>query len=124
MSSVRHSFWSNVAAVAYKEATIMRHDRALIAVIFLQPLMMILLFGLALSNKPRNVPWVVLDESRTATSRRLVEEIYLTGYFLPHQPVASYDEGRGRLARGAALAFLVIPQQFDRELQRGRPRVL
>jgi ABC-2 type transport system permease protein len=123
LSSVRHSFWSNVAAVAYKEATIMRHDRALIAVIFLQPLMMILLFGLALSNKPRNVPWVVLDESRTATSRRLVEEIYLTGYFLPHQPVASYDEGRGRLARGAALAFLVIPQQFDRELQRGRPRV-
>src|SRR5512143_2038790 len=90
----RHSFWSNVAAVAYKEASVVRHDKALLATVFAQPVMMLLLFGLALSNKPANVPWLVLDRSQTALSRRLVEEIQATGYFLPPRAAVDYEEGR------------------------------
>src|SRR5512135_777407 len=90
----RHSFWSNVAAVAYKEASVIRHDRALLATVFAQPVMMLLLFGLALSNKPANVPWAVLDQSHSAVSRRLIQEVQATGYFLSAQPVASYGDGR------------------------------
>jgi len=123
MNRPGRSFLVNVAAVAYKEASVVRHDKALLATVFAQPVMMLLLFGLALSNKPANVPWVVLDQSHTALSRRLLEEIQATGYFLPAQRVASYDEGRHRLQTGAALAFVVIPQDLRRDVERGRPRV-
>jgi hypothetical protein len=37
--------------------------------------------------------------------------------------VASYAEGRARLHRGSALAVLVIPPSFRRDIERGRPRV-
>ncbi|HVM97148.1 MAG TPA: ABC transporter permease [Candidatus Acidoferrales bacterium] len=116
-------FWSNVAAVAYKESTVVRHDKALLATVFAQPVMMLLLFGLALSNKPANVPWVVLDRSQTAMSRRLIEEIHATGYFLPPRSTPSYDSGRASLQNGDALAFLVIPSTFRRDVERGRPQV-
>ncbi len=123
MSGVTPRFWSNVAAVAYKEASVIRHDRALLATVFAQPVMMLLLFGLALSNKPANVPWAVLDQSHSALSRRFIQEVQATGYFLDPRPVASYADGRARLQRGAALAFLVIPQSFRRDVERGQPRV-
>ena len=116
-------FWSNVAAVAYKEAMSLRHDRALLAAVFAQPVMMFLLYSFALSNKPANVEWAVLDESRSAVSRRLMQEVQATGYFLPPRQVASYDEGNALLARGNVLAFLVIPADLDRDLARGGPRV-
>lgn len=119
----RHSFWSNVAAVAYKEASVIRHDKALLATVLAQPVMMLLLFGMALSNKPANVQWRVLDRNHSAVSRRFVQEVETTGYFKPPQPVWSYDAGRRALKDGDALAFLVIPKSFRRDIERGRPRV-
>ncbi len=123
MSRSRRNFWSNIGAVAYKEASVIRHDKALLATVLAQPVMMLLLFGLALSNKPANVRWVVLDQNRSAVSRRFIQEAQLTGYFLPPRPVWSYDEGRRLLKDGNALAFLIVPKSFRRDIERGRPRV-
>ena len=53
-------FVSNVLAVAYKEARVLRHDRAVMSSIAAQPVVMFLLFGWAISNTPRNVPWLAL----------------------------------------------------------------
>lgn len=123
MTRRRGNFWSNTWAVAYKEAVLLRHDRALVGMIFAQPLMMLMLMGFALSNRPTNVPWVVLDQSGTAESRRLVREIQTTGYFLEPRTVHDYDEGRERLRGQEAIAMVVIPRDFRREIERGRPRV-
>jgi len=116
-------FWSNVKAVAYKETRILRHDRAFIGVIVAQPIMMLILQGAVLSNKPANVPWAVLDWSRSAVARRFVADVEATGYFLPPQSVASYDEGRRLLQQAEALAFVVIPETLARDVERGQPRV-
>ncbi len=120
---MRRRFWSNILAVAYKEATVLRHDRAFLGVVFVQPIMMMTLFGLALSNKPENVPWAVLDRSASAASRRLVEEVQATGHFLPPQQVTSYERGRTMLRTGDALALLVIPDDLARARERGGARV-
>jgi drug efflux transport system permease protein len=123
LNRTEHHFWSNVAAVAYKEASIVRHDKALLATVFAQPVMMLLLFGYALSNKPANVPWAVLDQNRTTASRQLVQDIQATGYFLTPRMVAGYDEGHSLLRDGKVLAFVVVPQTFRRDMERGRPQV-
>ncbi len=122
MGRIRRSV-SNVLAVAYREALVLRHDKGFLATVVSQPVMMLLLFGYALSYTPANVPWAVLDRSGTAVSRRLIEEVRTTGYFLPPVAVGSYADGRDRLRRGNALALLVIPRDFGRDLERGRPQV-
>ncbi len=114
---------SNAAAVAYKEAAIMRHDRAFLSMVLAQPVVMLLLLGLAIRMEPANVPWAVLDRDGSALSRRFVAEVFATGYFLEPKFVTSYAEGRVHLARGWAVAFLVIPKEFRREALRGRPEV-
>jgi len=114
---------SNVVAVAWKEAAIMRHDRAFLAMVSAQPVVMLLLFGFAIRMEPANVPWAVFDRDGTALSRRFVEDVRATGYFRAPEVVRSYAEGRARLARGQAVAFVVIPAEFRRELELGRPQV-
>jgi len=91
--------------------------------VLLQPIVMLLLFGLALSNEPANVPWAVMDQSRTAASRRFIESVQSTGYFLPPQRVASYGDGRALLKRGAVVAFVVVPVDFRRRAERAQARV-
>ena len=122
MTTPRRRFWANVLAIAYRETLILRHDRAVIGVVLAQPVMMLVLFGLVLSNKPANVPWAVLDRSGSSASRRLVEEVQATGYFRPPRRVQGYAQGRALLRRGEALALLVVPQGFRRDVERGRPR--
>jgi ABC-2 type transport system permease protein len=116
-------FVSNVLAMAYREGAVMRHDAAFMAVVTVQPLVMLLLFGGALSNEPDNVPWAVLDQSRSEVSRRLVSDVRSTGYFLEPRAVASQAEGADLLRTGKALAFLVIPRDFRRDALRGGPEV-
>jgi ABC-2 type transport system permease protein len=120
---VSRRFWSNVLAVAYKEALVVRHDRAFLAVVLVQPVVMLVLFGMALSNTPRNVPWAVLDHSRSPLSRRLVGDVQATGYFLPAQGVTSRAAGRALLRHADALAVLVVPPHFARDAEHGHPRV-
>jgi len=120
---VSRRFWSNVLAVAYREARVVRHDQAFLGVVLMQPIMMLVIFGLVLSNKPANVPWAVLDRSAGASARRLVAEVQATGYFRPFRSIGSYDEARDLLQRGKALAVLVIPKDFRRDVERGRPQV-
>ena len=117
------SFVSNVRAVAYKEATIVRHDKALIGMVVAQPIIMLLLVGYALSYEPANVPWAVLDRDDSPLSRRFLQDVQATGYFLPWQQVASYDEGYAKLASGEVLAFVQIPEDFERNAYRSRPDV-
>jgi ABC-2 type transport system permease protein len=116
-------FLSNVLAVAYKESVALRHDQALIGAVLIQPIMMLLLFGYALSNKPAHVPWVVLDQSRTSASRGFLEAVQSTGYFVAAEAVESYDAGQTALRRGNAVAFVVVPVDFRRDIERGRPQV-
>ena len=116
-------FWSNVLAVAYKEATVLRHDKALLSVLSIQPWMMFLVFGVIISNEPADVRWSVLDQSQTALSRRVVEQIQATGYFVSPVRETSYAAARERLRSGEALAVLVIPPSLARDAERGAARV-
>ena len=119
----RGHFWSNVAAVAYKEASSLRHDKAFLATVITQPIMMLLLFGLALSNEPANVPWALLDQNQSGLSRRFVQSVQSTGYFLEPTVVTSYDTGQHLLQTGAAVALVVIPRDFRRAAGRDQPEV-
>ncbi len=115
-------FVSNLLAVAYKEARVLRPDQAVMSSIVAQPIVMLFLFGWAISNTPQNVPWLVLDRSDTAVSRRFVGDIQATGYFLPAARTSSYDDARRRMRRGEALAVLVVPEGFARDAEHGQAR--
>ena len=122
MNGLRRSI-SNVLAVAYKETALLRHDKTLPQNVLLQPIIMLLVFGFALSFRPTRVPWAVLDRSETSASRALVADIQASGYFEPPGRVAGYAEAHRLLRSGRLGAVLVVPSDLRRQMERGRPEV-
>jgi ABC-2 type transport system permease protein len=103
-----------------KEFIQMRRDRFTLAMLIGIPAIQLALFGYAVQTDVRNVPTVVLDESRTAQSRRLVEMMRNTGNFEIVGAVSDRAAVREAIERGDAAAAIIVPPEFATDLKRGR----
>ena len=110
----------NVLAMTRKETRVMRRDRGLLAAILVQPVLYLILFGLAITNEVNHAEWVVYDQSQTDLSRQLITDLTsLTALQEPHLAL-SEDAVVEFLRRRDGLAGVVIPWDFDDKLERGQ----
>ena len=119
------SFSTRVAALPlwpmlHKEFIQMRRDRLTLAMMVGIPALQLALFGFAIRTEVRNLPTVVLDESRSSESRALVSVMRNTGNFAIVAGVQDRHELSRWLASGNASAAVVIPPEFHRDIKRGR----
>jgi drug efflux transport system permease protein len=106
-------------AVARKELLhIVRDPRSLTMALIL-PLMMLLLFGFALSLDVDEIPTIVLDRDQSPQSRELVGRFVASGYFTLTGVVGGYGEIESEIDHDRALLALVIPDDFSERLARG-----
>jgi ABC-2 type transport system permease protein len=112
----RASFWPMLR----KEFIEMRRDRFTLAMLIGIPAVQLVLFGYAVQTDVRNVPTVVLDESRTSQSRRLIDMMANTRNFRIVGTAANRDEVREAIERGHAAAAIIIPPEFASDLKRGQ----
>lgn len=103
-----------------KEFIQMRRDRLTLAMVVVLPAIQLVLFGFAIRTEVRELPTVVLDESRSSDSRALIDVMRNTGNFEIRGAVASRTELRRAIERGDASAAVVIPPDFAANLKRGR----
>jgi ABC-2 type transport system permease protein len=104
----------------WKELIQLRRDRLTLGLMLGIPTIQLALFGYAIQTEVRHLPTVVLDESRTRESRRLVEVFRNSGNFDIVEWVHSRAELKDRIERGEANAALVIPPDYLRNLRRER----
>ena len=91
----------NVLAMTRKEARTMRHDHALLSSILVQPVLYLILFGLAITNEVNHAAWIVYDQSQTAHSRQLITDLSaLTALQAPQFAHEEVGVRPRRLARG------------------------
>jgi drug efflux transport system permease protein len=107
-------------AMLWKELVELRRDRLTLGLMLGIPAIQLALFGYAIQTEVRHLPTVVLDESRSPESRRLIEVLRNSGNFDIVERVESRAELEDRVARGRANAAVVIPPEFVRDLKRGR----
>jgi ABC-2 type transport system permease protein len=108
------------SAMLWKEFIQMRRDPFTLAMMIGIPSIQLVLFGYAIRTEVRHVPMVVLDESRSAQSRELVDVMRNTGNFDIVGAVSSREEIRVRIEAGSAHAALIIPPEYLHDLKRGR----
>jgi ABC-2 type transport system permease protein len=106
-------------AMFRKEFIQMRRDRLTLGIMTGIPVIQLLLFGFAIQTDVRHIPTVVLDESRTPTSREMIAAFENTGNFRIVAHVDGRDDMDAWIARGDAQAGIVVPQAFPRDLARG-----
>ena len=108
-----------VRALARKEFIQMSRDmRSLTGAVFI-PLMMIFLFGYALSLDVDRIPTLVLDRDGTPGSRGFIHLLTDSRYFTLVRYLDRDSEIDHAFARGEALIALVIPDDFSACVEKG-----
>jgi ABC-2 type transport system permease protein len=120
MSLLRRLAQSPLWVMLWKELVQLRRDRLTLGMMLGIPAIQLALFGYAIQTEVRHLPTVVLDESRTAESRRLIEVFRNSGNFDIVQSVDSREAMRDLIEDGRASAALVIPPDYLRRLKRDR----
>ena len=107
---------TRLLAMARKEVLQLRRDPRSLALAFALPVLLLVLFGYAISWDVRNIRTAVLDEDRSAASRELVDAFRASGYFAVVEFLARSGDVEPLMERGGAQLVLVIPPGFARDL--------
>lgn len=108
-----------ILAQARKELTQIQRDRLALVLALVLPMILLALFGLALSLEVKNLPVVIQDFDQSALSRAYIDSFRAS---LTFQIVALEPDERPEhaLDDGKARAAIIIPRDFGRDIERGR----
>jgi ABC-2 type transport system permease protein len=103
----------------------MRRDRITFAMMVGIPLLQLILFGYAINADPRHLPAAVVLADDGPQGRTLLYAIQNSSYFNLVKRFRTEDQARAALYSGQVQFVINIPQNFTRDLWRGkRPSVL
>lgn len=104
-SFIRKEFWH-----------VFRDTRSLIILLGL-PVLMMMIFGFALSNEVKDSTAAVWDASKDATTKVLIERLDQSKYFTIVKQIGDYQEIEDVFKRGEARMVIVFPPNFQSDLQ-------
>ncbi|HSO21627.1 MAG TPA: ABC transporter permease [Chondromyces sp.] len=110
-----------ILAVAVKELLQLRRDWRTALALLGMPVVLLMIYGYALSFDVQDIRLAVVDRSHSRASRDLVDAFLASRYFVA---VAALDDVRAvdaLIDRGTAQAALVIPEDFAADLAARRP---
>ncbi len=109
-----------VKAVARKEFLHIGRDPRSLYMALATPLLLLLLFGYALSLDVDQVPTVVYDLDQSAESRELVERFRGSTYFRIIEEASSPEDVNRAIDRSRALVGLLVSPGFGGDIKAGR----
>ncbi len=108
-----------ILAIARKEIIhILRDTRTLLLAIGM-PVVLLLIFGYAITFDITHIPMGVCDLDRTQQSRALINSFGYSGYFDIVENIASINQADKLLDKGICKIVLVIPVNFAKSIARG-----
>src|ERR1700689_1244486 len=121
MRKLQALFGYRMRALIRKEFRQILRDKRLAMSLILPPTLQLLLFGFALNAIVSNLKLGVVDDSRTPESRELIADMTESKSFKAAGTFLDINEMNKKIADGDLDAGLVVPYDYARDLQRGRP---
>jgi len=109
-----------ILAVARKESLHVIRDARSLGMAIGLPVMMLLLFGYALTLDVDKAPMAIWDQSETSVSRELISRFEGSRYFSTCERALNYRELENAIDTGRALMALIIPRDFASRIGSGR----
>ncbi|MFC1819505.1 ABC transporter permease [Thermodesulfobacteriota bacterium] len=110
----------NIRAVARKEFYHLIRDFRSLYLAFIIPLLLILMFGYALSLDVDNVSTVVVDHDRTRLSRDLIAKLNASPYFDIIRYLPDSRSASGYLDHGLTIMAVIIPAGWTADIKADR----
>ena len=111
-------------ALVQKELNQIKRDRRIMMSLILPPLLQLMLFGSVMNPSVHNIHLGILDGSQSRASRDLVAALTESGSFTLTGLYRSVDALGDDISEGVIDAAVVIPSDFARDLDRGRPSTI
>ncbi len=108
-----------IKAIAQKELIQIRRDPLSLAMAFLMPVLLLFIFGYAITLDINNITTIVYDLDRSALSRELVSQLTASGYFSIVRYAEDGKEIDNYLDAGKARVAVSIPRDFSRNIRTG-----
>ncbi|WP_040005505.1 ABC transporter permease [Fibrisoma limi] len=102
-------------AFVRKEFYHIQRDRRTVLILFGMPLVMVILFGFALTNEIKNAQIAVLDFDHGQHSQRIIDRLLSSGYFRLRQSLTSYRDIEATFRQGHVKLVVVFPPNFTND---------
>ncbi len=112
--------YRRLRAVFIKELHHITRDSRSLVMALAVPVMMLLLYGYALSLDVDHIPTLIYDQDQTAASRELIRQFEGSKYFDIRGYVAGYGEIERAIDRSRVLMGVVIPRDYSRNIGLGQ----
>jgi ABC-2 type transport system permease protein len=99
-----------------KEVYHITRDKLTLSIMLSLPVVLLLVLGYAISTDIKNVPFVVLDETKSILSLQLVEKLSQNKYFELAGYLHSSSEIESHFQKGDTKLALVIPSSFNSDM--------
>lgn len=103
-----------------KELQQLKRDPKMFLIVLLAPVLQTILLGYAATFDIDNIDIIVLNKDKSAESKKYIEKLVHSGYFTLKKYTDDYKEVEFYLLSGEALAGIVIPNNFERNLLNGK----
>jgi ABC-2 type transport system permease protein len=108
-----------IKAIAKKEIIQIRRDPLSLAMAFLMPVLLLFIFGYAITLDVNNITTIVYDADKSSVSRELAAELTASGYFSIVRQADNQREIDAYLDSGRARVAVSIPVDFAKTIASG-----
>jgi len=111
--------WARMRLLVWKEFLQLRRDPMLLPLVFIQPVLMLLMFGYVVGSDVTNIPTAVIDQDRSSTSREFVRAFENTGYFEIVTVTSDESAVRPLMDGNSVQVAILVPTGLQAGLERG-----
>jgi len=110
----------NISAIMKKEFIHLFRDPRSLSIAILLPVILLFIYGYAVTTDIKNIGMAVLDNSRSFESRQLIDKFIHSGYFIKVSDLRSENQFAEMLDSGKAKVVINIPSKFAANIIKGK----
>ena len=106
-------------SIVKKEFIQIKRDKASFGIAIMMPIIMMVLFGYAVTTELDNISTVVLDQNHTKESREFIKSFENTGYFNITKEENNIEKIQSAMDSGLVHAAIIIPPDYSNKILKG-----
>ena len=99
---------SSLIAFVKKEFIHISRDKRTMMILLLMPVILIILFGYAITTEIKRVPVAILDQSRDEETQKMISHFAASEYFELYKMIDSEKEGQALFRQGKVRMVLIV----------------